>query len=126
MIGIGLDSLGAHGIAVDVQMRVINGVVFVSTRGYGSEGSGVEKLAAPEGGFPDVTSASTVVQAPAADARLGGDVARPVIGLKRLVRIGAVQIHYASSVMVLGLILPEKIPPFGAANIFALAAQGQS
>ena len=81
-------ALGAEGVAGDVQMRVIDGVVLVGAGGQRAERPGVDDFPAPEAGLEGLAVASTSVDAPRTDTRDGRNTSRAVRRLGRLIGIG--------------------------------------
>ncbi len=74
MIRIRLDSLGADGITIDVQVGVIHGIVFISPGGNGTEWCWVKEFPPPESGLEQIAIALTAVNAATADTRLGSHI----------------------------------------------------
>ena len=67
-----------HGVAVDVEVRVVDGVVLVGAGRDLPEGAGVDDFATPEGGEPDFTSPLAAVKTVGAETRHRYDTAGPV------------------------------------------------
>ena len=83
----------AQGVALDVQVRVVDRVVLVAAGGDRAERTGVDDLPAAEGGLEDLAVAAAAVDAAGAQARAGDDAARAVGRLGHVIRIGLLQIH---------------------------------
>ena len=96
VVRVGLDPLGADGVSVDVEVRVVHRVVLVRAGGDLAEGRRVEQFAPAEGGLEQVAVAFAAVDAAGADARLGGHAAGPVLGLKCFVGIRLAKVHSGS------------------------------
>jgi len=77
-VGVSLDAFGESlrtlRVALDVQVRVVDRVVFVSAGRDLAERAGIENFPAPEGGEPDFAGSLAPIDAPAADAGHGHDV----------------------------------------------------
>ncbi len=96
LVRIGLvDGLGPLGEPEDVEMGVVDGVLFVAPGRHLPEGHRVDDLASPERRLEHVAVPLAVGQAACADPRTAGDVPRTVPCLKRFVRSRVRQIHRA-------------------------------
>ena len=74
-VGVGLDPFGqalaAQRVALDVQVRVVDGVVLVAAGRDLAEGPGIDELAAAEGGLEDLAVAAAPVDAAGAEPEPG-------------------------------------------------------
>jgi hypothetical protein len=81
LVRVRIHSFGPKGIAHDVEVGVVDGVVFVGTGRDAPEGLRIEQLSAPEGGMEHVASSAAPVHAPAADSGLGDYISGAIAGL---------------------------------------------
>ena len=96
-IGVGLRAFGqpapAQGVTLDIEVRVVDGVVLVAAGGDVAERAGVDQLAAPERGLEHLAVADTAVHAARAEARLGHHASRAVLGDRGVIGVGFLKIH---------------------------------
>ena len=83
----------APGVALDVQVRVVDRVVLICAGRDLAERAGVEHLSPPKRGEPDLAGPLAPVDAPAADAGHGNDIAGAVGCTRRIVGVRSSQVH---------------------------------
>jgi len=88
-IRVRIHSFCSESIPHDVEVRVVDRIVFVCSGRDTAEGLRIKKLSAPEGGVEHVTASAAPVHTPAAYAGLRGYIPGAVAGLHGFICIGS-------------------------------------
>jgi hypothetical protein len=89
VVRIGSYTFCAKGISHNIEMGVVQRIVFVRSGGNFSKRTRIEQFSATECGVKQVTVTLTAVHTATADSRLGCDVAGAVFCLQGLVSVGS-------------------------------------
>ena len=89
LIGIRVYSLCSKGISHDIEMGIVNGVVFIRTGSYAAERFRIKEFSPSESGPEHIAVSLASVNASTAYAGLRSDISRAVSGLKSFISIGS-------------------------------------